>query len=186
MRRNLKDDIEPIRMSKRIAESKSVMNPIVAVEARVVSKVKPKIAAAGFERVIRKPKLAPEIVHIEPVTKKKKKKVIKATKNEVMYISDLKRGKRPFASDAATQADISYKSLYIETQKKVEDLREENYKQAIDLSYRSGQVDAYEYIIGSMKNVVGFSNTMRVTDAGMNLSKGTAPDAPSLNLNNLG
>ncbi|KAF3628023.1 hypothetical protein BC332_09398 [Capsicum chinense] len=177
MRRNLKDDIEPIRMSKRIAEAKSVMNPIVAVEARVVSKMKPKIAAAGFERVIRKPKLVPEIVHIEPVTKKKKKKVIKATKNE--------RGKRPFASDA-TQADISYKSLYIETQKKVEDLREENYKQAIDLSYRSGQVDAYEYIIGSMKNVVGFSNTMRVTDAGMNLSKGTAPDAPSLNLNNLG
>ncbi|XP_016567563.1 uncharacterized protein LOC107865883 isoform X2 [Capsicum annuum] len=169
MRRNLKDDIEPIRMSKRIAEAKSVMNPIVAVEARVVSKMKPKIAAAGFERVIRKPKLVPEIVHIEPVTKKKKKK----------------RGKRPFASDA-TQADISYKSLYIETQKKVEDLREENYKQAIDLSYRSGQVDAYEYIIGSMKNVVGFSNTMRVTDAGMNLSKGTAPDAPSLNLNNLG
>ncbi|KAF3648894.1 hypothetical protein FXO37_19220 [Capsicum annuum] len=150
MRRNLKDDIEPIRMSKRIAEAKSVMNPIVAVEARVVSKMKPKIAAAGFERVIRKPKLVPEIVHIEPVTKKKKKKVIKATKNEV------------------------------------EDLREENYKQAIDLSYRSGQVDAYEYIIGSMKNVVGFSNTMRVTDAGMNLSKGTAPDAPSLNLNNLG
>lgn len=36
-----------------------------------------------------------------------------------------------------------------------------------------------------MKNVVAFSNSMRVTDAEMNLSKGTAPDGPSLNLNHL-
>ncbi|MCD7451776.1 hypothetical protein HAX54_013424 [Datura stramonium] len=64
---------------------------------------------------------------------------------------------------------------------KVEDLSEENYKQAMDLSYRCGQVDAYEYIIGNLKNVLGFSNTMRVTGADMNLSEVTAPDVPSLN-----
>ncbi|PHT58285.1 hypothetical protein CQW23_00648 [Capsicum baccatum] len=87
--------------------------------------------------------------------------------------NDTQRGKRLFASDA-TQADISYKTLCIETRKKIKDLKEENYNKAIDLSYRSGQVHAYDYIIGNMKNVVGFSNTLRITDEGMNLSS----DAP--------
>ncbi|KAK4350032.1 hypothetical protein RND71_029345 [Anisodus tanguticus] len=66
------------------------------------------------------------------------------------------RGKKPFASEV-TQTDISYKTLYIDSQKK------------------------YEYIIGNMKNVVAFSNVMRVADAEINLSEGTAQDAPPLN-----
>ncbi|CAN4086692.1 unnamed protein product [Withania somnifera] len=154
MVRNLKA-IEPIRVSKRIAEAKSLIerNPNVAAGSQ------------GRGNYFQK----------SPITKRKHK--IKASANE--------RGKRPFANEVI-QTDISYKTLYIETQKKVEDLTEENYKKAIDLSYRSGQVDAYEYVIGNMKNAVGFSNMMRVADVEMNLSKGTAPDAPSLNLNHRG
>ncbi|XP_055826795.1 uncharacterized protein LOC129895158 [Solanum dulcamara] len=172
MGRNPKASIDPIRVSKRIAVAKSVINPIVAVEA--IPKKNPKVA--GSEGFTSKTELVPKIAH-EP-TKTKKIKAIREAK-------DNKRGKRPFGSKVP-QTDTNYKTLYFDSQKKVEDLMEENHKQAIDLSYRSGQVDAYEYIIGNMKNVVAFSNTMRVTDAEMNLSKGTASDAPSLNLNHLG
>ncbi|PHT45309.1 hypothetical protein CQW23_14467 [Capsicum baccatum] len=80
---------------------------------------------------------------------------------ETFCLNTEQRGKRPFVSDA----------------RQVEDLSEESSKQAINSSYRSGQVNVYDYIIGNTKNVVGFSNTMRVTDEGMNLSKGTALDA---------
>ncbi|CAN4088828.1 unnamed protein product [Withania somnifera] len=153
--------IEPIRVSKRIAEAKSMIKPIQGMK--------------------RKKKLVPQMAaHESPITKRRKKKVIKATNK----VSENERGKGPFASEVA-ETDISFKTLYIETQKKVEDLTEKNYKQAIDLSYRSGQVDAYEYVIGNMKNAVGFSNMMRVADADINLSKETAPDAPSLNQNHL-
>ncbi|XP_049395730.1 uncharacterized protein LOC125859916 [Solanum stenotomum] len=171
MRRNPKASIDPIRTSKRIAKAKNVMNPIVAIEA--INKKNSKVA--GSEVITRKTTLVPKIADEPTMTKK-----IKACKEA----ADNKRGKRPFASKVP-QTDTSYKTLYFDSQKKVEDLTELNHKQAIDLSYRSGQVDAYEYIIGNMKNVVAFSNTMRVTDAEMNLSKGTAPDGPSLNLNHL-
>ncbi|XP_015069118.1 uncharacterized protein LOC107013753 [Solanum pennellii] len=170
MRRNPKASIDPIRASKRIAKAKNVMNPIVAIEA--INK-NPKVA--GSEVITRKTTLVPKIADEPTMTKK-----IKASNKT----ADTKRSKRPFASKVP-ETDSNYKTLYFDSQKKVEDLTELNHKQAIDLSYRSGQVDAYEYIIGNMKNVVAFSSTMRATDEEMNLSKGTAPDGPSLNLNHL-
>ncbi|XP_060205544.1 uncharacterized protein LOC132633264 [Lycium barbarum] len=165
-----KPKVEARRVSKRIAEAKRVINPIVGLEA--THKKKPIVAGAkGTGRKTKVTKMAHDRKKI--VLSSKKIKAIKETsKNE--------RGKRPFASEV-TQTDISYKTLYINSQRKVENLTEENYKQAIDLSYRCGQVDAYEYIIGNMKNVVALSNVMRVTDAEMNLAEGTAPDAPPLN-----
>ncbi|MCE3217213.1 hypothetical protein HAX54_011075 [Datura stramonium] len=156
-------------MSKRIAEGKHVINPIVSGEAR--PQRNPKVA--GLETITGKTTLVPKITRV-PVTKRKK--MVKA----IREASENKRGKRRFAREV-TQSDVTYKDLYIDSQKKVEDLSEENYKQAMDLSYRCGQVDAYEYIIGNLKNVLGFSNTMRVTGADMNLSEVTAPDVPSLN-----
>ncbi|KAK4362005.1 hypothetical protein RND71_017246 [Anisodus tanguticus] len=165
MGRTPKASIKPNRVSKRIAEAKRVINPIVGLQA--TRKRKPKGTA-------RKTKVA-KITHARKKISKKMKTIKKASENE--------RGKKAFASEV-TLTDISYKTLYIDSQKKVEDLTEHNYKQAIDLSYSRGQVDAYEYIIGNMKNVVAFSNRMRVTDAEMNLSEGTAQDAPPLNADN--
>ncbi|XP_059274664.1 uncharacterized protein LOC132029393 isoform X2 [Lycium ferocissimum] len=76
------------------------------------------------------------------------------------------RGKRPFASETPT--NLNYKILYTNSEKKIEALMEENYRQAQELHYVLGKVKIYENMIGLVMNLSGGAVKLHPDAAALN------------------
>lgn len=79
--------------------------------------------------------------------------------------------------ESARAADVSYKSLYFDSQKKIEALTNANHQLALKMEYALGKLEVYEKSVFAlseglhkMKDVVLISNLTGVTDTPMNVS----------------
>ncbi|KAL3531349.1 hypothetical protein ACH5RR_010671 [Cinchona calisaya] len=84
--------------------------------------------------------------------------------------------KSPFRSETHSM-EINYRTLYIDSQKKIEALTEENHQLAKKLEFASGKAEAFEQIkdvFGNLKDMVVMTNMARATEAFINLSSQTA------------
>lgn len=80
--------------------------------------------------------------------------------------------KRPFPSETQ-RMELNYRTLYIESQKKVEALTEENHQLSKKLEFATGKVEAYEKmkdVFGNLKDAVLVSQLERATEAAINFS----------------
>ncbi|CDP03627.1 unnamed protein product [Coffea canephora] len=80
--------------------------------------------------------------------------------------------KRPFPSETQ-HMELNYRSLYIESQKKVEALTEENHQLSKKLEFACGKVEAYEKmkdVFGNLKDMVLVSQLEKATEAAINFS----------------
>ncbi|KAK9282200.1 hypothetical protein L1049_005112 [Liquidambar formosana] len=85
--------------------------------------------------------------------------------------------KRSFLSQCHCEADVRYKSLYMQSQKKSEALTEENCQLAKKLENALGKVEAFEKgthvfseVLEKLKDVILISNVTKATETAINLS----------------
>ncbi|XP_060180462.1 uncharacterized protein LOC132610193 isoform X2 [Lycium barbarum] len=110
------------------------------------------------------------VLRVEPISSKP----IRDMSSSEMIVDHLvqTRGKRPFASETST--NLNYKILYTNSEKKIEALTEENYRQAQELSYVLGKVKIYENMIGLAMNLSGGAVKLH-PDAAAALNSAPAP-----------
>ncbi|KAK6937517.1 hypothetical protein RJ641_031025 [Dillenia turbinata] len=85
--------------------------------------------------------------------------------------------RRSSMNQTPCEAEITYKSLYIDSQKKVEALSDENVQLSKKLEYALGKLEAYEKgnsmfseAMGRVKDVMVISNLWKTTETALNLS----------------
>ncbi|KAA8519919.1 hypothetical protein F0562_014171 [Nyssa sinensis] len=123
-----------------------------------------------------------------------KSKIAKRTKEECCYKS-LEQGyfRRPPKGTEIVEspdADLKYRSLYIDSQKKIEVLKNKNCQPAKKLEFTVGKLEAYENgtrvrskVIEKLKDVILISNLAKATETALLLSSQTiyhgfsSPDA---------
>ncbi|XP_019164522.1 PREDICTED: uncharacterized protein LOC109160701 [Ipomoea nil] len=86
-----------------------------------------------------------------------------------------KAAKKSVPSGTTTCEDLKYKDLYIDSEKKVEELTHVNFQLAKDLEFARGKIEAYERFIdastGKVKEMIVLTNFERVAETVLNLSE---------------
>ncbi|GKV27785.1 hypothetical protein SLEP1_g36915 [Rubroshorea leprosula] len=95
-----------------------------------------------------------------------------------------KPSKDSHTSENSRAADVNYRSLYFDSQKKIEALTEENHQLALKLEFAHGKVEVYETgasvfseVLQKLKDVVVMSNLTSTTESAMNVSSRPILDA---------
>ncbi|GLT63991.1 hypothetical protein SLA2020_365110 [Shorea laevis] len=94
--------------------------------------------------------------------------------------------KKSFLSGSPSRVDIRYKNLYIDSQKKVESLTEENKQLAMKLETAICKVEAYQNgnhvfseMLDKLKDVILISNLTKATETAVNFSSQALRNASS-------
>ncbi|KAL2535388.1 uncharacterized protein Fot_16779 [Forsythia ovata] len=177
------EDIEHLNSNGSPSKRKQSKTPYAVVRrsSRLMSSVQP-IQSQVIDPVVRRVNLVDSEKEEEPNVKQVSANPIMVERNAEENVDDLVRSihkHKPKNIEQVTErpiegpsASINYKSLYIDSQKKVDFLMEENFELTKKLEFSRGKIEAYEKmkdVMASPKDVILINNSGKATKHMSNL-----------------